>query len=215
MPRLPRIVIPGLPHHITQRGNRRQKTFFEEVDYKTYLESMSLACKRFDVKIWAYCLMSNHVHLIVVPSSSKSLAKAIGSGHESYTRYINFKKKWRGYLWQGRFGSYVMDDKHLYNAARYVELNPLMARIVKKPEDYPWSSAKAHLQQADDPFVDPKPLLDLYPNWQEYLQEGYEMALYRKMENHLRTGRPFGSAKFLSQLEKQTGLDLLPKSRKK
>ena len=114
-----------MPHHVIQRGNPRQETFFGEEDYQHYLELMAQFCRAEQVAIWAYCLMLNHVHLIVVPQSAESLRRAIGEAHRRYTRWINFREGWRGHLWQGRFASFVMDEDHLLTAARYVELNPV------------------------------------------------------------------------------------------
>ncbi len=132
MPRIERVTVPSIPHHITQRGNRRQKTFFSNKDYTTYIDLMAEWCNRCGVEIWAYCLMPNHVHLIAVPDNEDSLAKAIGEAHRRYTRHINFRKGWRGHLWQGRFASYPMDEVYLMVAARYIELNPVKARLVRK-----------------------------------------------------------------------------------
>ena len=125
MARLARVIAPGMPHHVTQRGNRRQQTFFGEEDYQHCLELISRFCRAEQVASWAYCLMPNHVHLIVVPQSAESPRRAIGEAHRRYTRRINFREGWRGHLWQGRFASSVMDEDHLLTAARYVELNPL------------------------------------------------------------------------------------------
>src|SRR5688572_33308858 len=113
MPRLPRIVIPNMPHHITQPGNRRQATFFSSEDYKTYIRYMGQACQTFGVDIWAYCLMPNHIHLVAVPKTEKALANAIGQGHEFYTKYINYREEWKGCLWQGRFSSFPMDEERM------------------------------------------------------------------------------------------------------
>ena len=110
MPRIARVVAPGFPHHVTQRGNRRQRTFFCDRDYQTYVELMAQWCSRCGVEVWAYCLMPNHVHLIVVPESEDGLRRAIGEAHRRYTRHVNFRKRWRGHLWQGRFASYVLDE---------------------------------------------------------------------------------------------------------
>ena len=136
MARIPRVVIPNEPHHVTQRGNRRQRKFFCREDYQTYLDLMDDACRLFEVQIWAYCLMPNHIHLIAVPRTEQALAQAIGRGHETYTRFLNFKKRWRGYLWQGRFHSHPVDTEHLLRTACYVELNPVGPGLVRKPEDY-------------------------------------------------------------------------------
>jgi REP element-mobilizing transposase RayT len=117
MARLARLVVPGMPHHVTQRGNRRQQTFFNDGDYAAYRELMAQWCREYAVEIWGYCLMPNHVHLIAVPSAEDGLRLAIGEAHERYTRRINFRERWRGYLWQGRFASFVMDEPYLLAAA--------------------------------------------------------------------------------------------------
>jgi putative transposase len=159
MARLARVVIPGFPHHITQRGNRRQQTFFNDEDYAAYLELMAHWCKELGVEIWSYCLMPNHLHLIAVPTSADALRRAIGEAHRRYTRRVNFRENWRGHLWQGRFASFVMDEAHLLAAARYIELNPVRAELVVSPRDYRWSSARAHLKGKDDCLVKVSPLV--------------------------------------------------------
>lgn len=212
MPRLPRIVIPGLPHHITQRGNRRQTTFFEDIDYQVYLQCMRQACIQFDVKIWAYCLMPNHTHLIVVPSTTSSLAPAIGGGHEAYTRYINFKMKWKGHFWQGRFSSFPMDEVHLHHGFAYVELNPVTAKMVQNPEDHPWSSARAHMGLADDHYLDDvEKIKNIVDDWKVYLTEKAEINALKAIEKHERSGRPLGSRDFIKDLELKLGIELLPR----
>jgi putative transposase len=124
MARIARVVAPGIPHHVTQRGNRRQQAFFYDADYQAYLELMSEWCAKFKVQILAYCLMPNHVHLIAVPETKDSLNRAIGEAHRRYTRRINFREGWRGHLWQGRFSSFILEQNHLFACTRYVELNP-------------------------------------------------------------------------------------------
>ena len=137
MPRLARVVAPNYPHHVIQRGNRRQQTFFNDEDYEVYKNLMAEHCAMHVVKIWAYCLMPNHVHLIAVPKTKEGLNRAIGEAHRRYTRRINFREKWRGYLWQGRFASYPMDESYTLAAARYIELNPVRVKLVKRPEAWP------------------------------------------------------------------------------
>ena len=203
MPRIARVVAPGLPHHITQRGNRRQQTFFCEEDYQAYLAFMSEWCLKCQVEIWAYCLMPNHVHLIAVPKSEEGLRRAIGEAHKKYSNRINSRENWRGHLWQGRFLSFPMDDHYLLVTARYIEMNPVRARLVNSPEDYPWSSAKAHLNGYDDHLVKSKPLLDIAGDWNFFLRvpiSGKELADLRR---HEKTGRPLGDAEFISQIEKK------------
>ena len=130
MARLARLVIPGLPHHVTQRGNRRQQTFFNDGDYAAYMELMADWRREEGLEIWGYCLMPNHVHLIAVPATEQGLRRAVGEAHRRYTRRVNFREKWRGYLWQGRVASFIMDEPYLLAAAQYVELNPVRAGLV-------------------------------------------------------------------------------------
>jgi putative transposase len=131
MARLAQIVIPGIPYHIVQRGNRRQKTFWTAEDRKEYLKILGDEGKRHGLKVWAYCLMDNHVHIVAVPEGENSLARGIGETHRKYSRMIHFREGWRGYLWQGRFSSFPLDEQYLYAAVRYVERNPVRAGIAQ------------------------------------------------------------------------------------
>jgi putative transposase len=205
MARLARIVVPGMPHHVTQRGNRWQPTFFAEEDYAAYLELMSERCREEGVEIWAYCLMPNHVHLIAVPKREDSLRRAIGEAHRRYTRRVNLREGWRGHLWQERFSSFVLDEPYLLTAARYVELNPVRAKLVVAPSDYRWSSALAHLKGKDDCLVKVSPLLDRAGNWRRLLTSGLSEEELERMRAHVRTGRVLGGDDLLKRLEKQLG----------
>ncbi len=205
MARIARVVAPGLPHHVTQRGNRRQETFFCEEDYCEYIRLMSEWCSRWKVEVWAYCLMPNHVHMIVIPESEDGLRRAIGEAHRRYTRLINFREGWRGHLWQGRFASFTMDEKYLLAATRYVELNPLRAGFVKNPESYKWSSAAAHISGKDDKLVNVKPLLEMVKDWKEFLSSGLSEDEIRRMRYYEKTGRPLGSEYFIKKLEGTLG----------
>ena len=173
MARLARVVAPDIPHHITQRGNRNQPVFFSDQDRKEYLRLVAHHARMNEVRIWAYCLMDNHV---------------------------NFREGWRGYLWQGRFFSFPMDERHLIAAMRYVERNPVNARIVKRAEDYPWSSAAAHIGARTDSILSDCYLLRVIPDWSAFLasEEESEKA---GVENSMKTGRPLGSPDFISKLE--------------
>ena len=203
MARTARVVAPGVPHHLTQRGNRRQPTFFCEEDYQAYLDLMAEWCARRGVRVWAYCLMPNHVHLIAVPASEESLRRGIGEAHRRYTRRINFREGWRGHLWQERFASYPMDGRYLAAAARYVELNPVRAGLAARPEEYCWSSARAHLTGADDVLVQVKALLDEFGDWREFLAGGLGEVDAAMLRRHERTGRPLGGPRFVARLECQ------------
>jgi REP element-mobilizing transposase RayT len=129
MARIARIVVPAVPHHVTQRGNRRQAVFFGEDDYRAYLALLSEYAGKAGVRVWAWCLMPNHVHLMLAPPSAEALRAALAEAHRRYSRLINFREGWRGYLWQGRFASCPMDEAHALAAARYIELNPVRARL--------------------------------------------------------------------------------------
>ena len=211
MARIARVVAPGYPHHITQRGNRRQATFFREEDYRLYKQLMAEWCSFHGIAVWAYCLMPNHVHLIVVPQTEDSLRLAIGEAHRRYTCHINFRENWRGHLWQGRFSSYVMDEKYLLAAARYVELNPVRARLVADPAEYPWSSARAHLTGAGDGLATAEPLLELVGDWRSFLASRLPEEEYEDLRRHERTGRPLGNIKFTETLESGLGKILTPR----
>ncbi len=164
-------MVPGFPHHIAQRGNRRQSTFFCDDDYRTYLDLMSLWCQKSGVEVWSYCLMPNHIHLIAVPHNEGSLHKAIGEAHRRYARMVNFREDWRGFLWQGRFKSYVMDERYVVAAARYIELNPVRGKVVKNAWEYRWSSARAHVEGKTDGLVKVGSMLAMVGGWEKFLEE--------------------------------------------
>lgn len=205
MARIARIVAADVPHHITQRGNRRQRTFFQDDDYRLYLSLMAEWCEKNSVEVWAYCLMPNHVHLIAVPGTKDGLRRAIGEGHRRYTRHINFREGWRGHLWQGRFHSFPMDNRYCLSAARYAELNPVRANLVSHPEDYPWSSAHAHLAGRDDALVKVAPLLEMVDNWEGLLNAELEDKVLKEIRHHECTGRPLGDSNFVKKLEIVSG----------
>lgn len=211
MARLARVVVSGLPHHVTQRGNRRQRTFFSDDDYRAYLALAREHCRRCGVAIWAWCLMPNHVHLIAVPSTAPALAEAIGGIHRLYARQIHFRTGWRGYFWQGRFASVALDEAHLIAAVRYVELNPVRARLVASPEDWAWSSARAHLGGQDDGLTAFEPLASRIGDWRRYLAAGTDDAAIDALRRHTRTARPLGADTFMTELEARLGLTLRPR----
>lgn len=205
MARLARIVVPGLPYHIIHRGNRRQNVFFRNEDRTRYLDILNLQAKSFGLEIWAYCLMNNHVHLIVVPESEESLSAAIGETHKSYTRMINFREKWRGSLWEGRFKSMVMDEPYVYMAVRYVERNPVRAGIVKRAENYQWSSARYHVKRKRDRLLSDFYLVKNIKNWSQYLRDKEDEQQLMKFRCQSSSGRPLGSETFLRKLESDLG----------
>jgi len=194
-----------MPHHVTQRGNRGQETFFRDDDYQAYLDLMAEWCGQHRVQVWAYCLMPNHVHLIVVPKSEDGLARAIGEAHRRYTRRVNSRQRWRGHLWQGRFASFVLDKPYLLACARYIELNPLRAHLATAPSEYRWSSARAHIKRKDDCLVKVAPLLALAKNWRRLLTSAATEEEIQALREHEGTGRPLGDDAFQKRLEKKLG----------
>lgn len=224
MARLARIVIPHVAHHVTQRGNRRQPIFFCDEDRRRYLEHLRDGCARAQVVCLAWCLMDNHVHLIMVPGDADGLRAALGEAHRRYTRDINFREGWRGYLFQGRFASYPMDDPHLMAALRYVERNPVAAGLVRQAEDWRWSSARSHIaggRVPDDPLTDVAAMGGHLPNWRAMLLHGAEAggvgaegeALAEAIEARLRTGRPLAAAEWIVQQERAIDRKLSPAKR--
>ncbi|MBK5276193.1 MAG: transposase [Desulfuromonadales bacterium] len=200
MPRIARIIAPGIPHHVTQRGNRRMETFFRDEDYQAYLALMAEWCRKYNVAIWAYCLMPNHVHLIAIPETEESLRLAIGEAHRRYSAMINRRQKWTGHLWQGRFSSFPMDETYLFAAVKYIEMNPVRARLVTDPYSWQWSSASAHAAGKDDLLVTVAPLLEMVGGWQQFLSDVDEEDA-NKIRGHERTGRALGDDLFLESLE--------------
>lgn len=156
MPRAARIVAIGHPHHITQRGNNREPVFFDDQDRRVYLEFLQRYSIRFQIDIWAYCLMPNHVHLLAVPHREESFARGLGMVHLDYTRYINRKHMRSGRIWQNRFFSCaILTECHLWAVTRYIEMNPVKACLTTQAENYRWSSARHHLHGEPDTLIEP------------------------------------------------------------
>ncbi len=204
-----------MPHHVVQRGNRRQQTFFCDADYRAYLSLLSEWCGRWRTRIWAYCLMPNHVHLVLVPEQAAGLARSIGEVHRRYTRRINFRENWRGYLWQGRFSSFVMDEPYVMATAGYVERNAVEAGLAERAEDWPWSSAAGHVGGRGDAVAEGAWLAERIAGWVctwgEYLAARDEPALASRMRALESTGRPLGDEAFLLTVGGLLGRDLLPR----
>lgn len=190
MPRLARLIIPGYPYHIIQRGNRRQSVFYDANDKLIYLDLLNRYAKPAGIDFWAYCLMDNHVHLIVIPKNKKSLAIGLGKVHIRYTRMINFRQGWRGHLWEDRFKSYLLSERHLYAAIRYVERNPVRAKIVRQAQDYPWSSARVHVKKDKSPLLTPMFLNNEIKDWALYLQQNQDTDNLRLFKNILAPADP-------------------------
>jgi len=204
MARLARIVVPGRAHHVTQRGNRREAIFFEDGDQAIYLDLLAEQTAKHEAQVWAYCLMPNHVHLILVPAHADGLGLAVGEAHRRYTNFINARGRWTGHLFQSRFASAVLDDDHFVRAVRYVSLNPVRARLAGSPEQWQWSSARAHLAGEDDALVRVRPVLDRIPHFQALLDASAndDFTALRRAEA---TGRPLGADDFVADLERLLG----------
>ena len=203
MPRLARVVVPGFPHHVIQRGNRRQAVFFNDGDRVAYLQLLRRACEKHRVSIWAYCLMRNHVHVVAVPEHAHSLAGCFADAHVRYTRRINVREGWQGHLWQARFGSSVMDERYLLAAVRYVERNPIHAGIVRQAWQYRWSSAAWHVGMVkDDPLVtQDQALRALVHDWRTYLEGEEDPKEVAKIDRETFVSRPLGTETFIHELE--------------
>ena len=211
MARLARVVVPHLPHHVIQRGVRSWPLFYDDADRQMYLHFLREFGGHAGLDFWAWCLMTNHVHLVVVPARPEALAHGIGEAHRRYTRAVNFREGVRGHLFQERFHSFpIQTDRHLLTVVRYVERNPVRARLVRQPADYPWSSARHHLTGTPDPLVTGSPIGTLAPDWGQFVcAPEEELALLRR---HVRTGRPWGTSDWLQLLEQQLGRPLRPRT---
>ncbi len=204
MPRIARVVVTGYPHHVTQRGNYKQATFTEDSDYVRYLGWLSEYAKKYALSVLSYSLMPNHVHFIAVPKKEDSLAKTFNACHMRYSQYFNRKNDQRGHLWQGRFYSCVLDERHLYAAIKYVEKNPVRAKLAIKPEDWRWSSAGYHLGiEKDNTILSGVEIEDYVSihNWQEYLAEDNEEEMIKEIRANTLTGRPSGGDAFIQEME--------------
>lgn len=189
MPRPARQVLPGLPHHATQRGNCRQLVFFRHDDHAFYLSLLRHFCLKSGTAVWAWCLMPNNVHLILVPAREDGLRAALAPAHTRYAVEINRREGRCGHLWQGRFASVPMDEAHLHACLRYVELNPVRAGLVERPEAWPWSSARAHLGLAPDGITDLAAMRERIDDWRAFLDSGLDDEDRDAIRTAERTGR--------------------------
>jgi len=213
MSRLPRIVVPGIPHHATQRGNNRQAIFLSDDDRRVYLHCLRTHSEKYGLQTVAYCLMTNHVHLVGIPEKDESLSKALGRAHYQYTSYFNDRHGRSGHLWQNRYFSCPMDDSHTFEALRYVEQNPVRAGLADQPWNYAWSSAAAHCGLARG-----SGLLDMADWWERWTPEEWREVLRARQEEgvvkmigrNTLHGRPLGADGFLTELENRFGIRLRP-----
>jgi putative transposase len=213
MARLARIVIPGLPHHVTQRGNGRQKVFFTDSDYQLYVDLLVESCRAAGVSCWAYVLMPNHIHAILVPEDEDGLRACLAPVHRRYAGMVNARRRRTGHFWQGRYGAAAMDEEHLVAAFRYILRNPVVAGMVAEPERWKWSSAAAYLRGKPDGLTDTAPMLSRVPDMAALLKAGTVEDGGLAPPAYETIGRPRGSPAFITRLERKTGLTLRPGKR--
>jgi putative transposase len=213
MSRLARVVIPGYPHHVTQRGNGRARTFFGDGDYALYRDLLAENCRAAGVEVWGWCLMPNHVHLILVPSDPDGLRRALARVHRSYAGIIQARRKRTGHFWQGRFGAVAMDEAHLAAALRYVSLNPVRARLVQRAQDWRWSSTRAHLRGKHDGLTELKPIRERFPRFADLLESEPEADMFERLRAAESVGRPLGDNSFFTRIERLTKRSLKPGKR--
>jgi len=209
MPRLARVVCAGVPHHVTQRGNRRGQVFFTREDRQAYLQWLQEYAGKHEVDVLAYCLMTNHVHLVVVPTTGHALHRVLKPLHMRYAQRVNRARGWKGHVWQGRYFSSALDESYLWAAIRYVERNPVRAGIVDRAENYAWSSASAHCGLRYDPVLTAKSIwqrqFEGIGDWSTWLAERDEQESLEMLRRYADKGLPCGSAGFIEMLEKSTG----------
>ena len=206
MPRIARAIVPGVPHHVTQRGNFQQDVFLTDEDREQYLAWLAQYAARFRTRFWAWCLMSNHVHFVAVPEREDALARTLHHTHQRYAQYLNRRLGRRGHLWQGRFFSCALDEQHAYLAVRYVERNPVRAGLVERPEEYRWSSARGHVGRCADPLVARGDAFsESIPDWSAYLSEGEPAEWRGALRRATLTGRPLGEGGFVKKIERALG----------
>jgi len=214
MSRVARIVVPGYPHHVTQRGNRHGDVFDSDADREAYLRFLQEYSERHRLAVWAYCLMTNHIHLVVVPEREESLGLALHDAHTAYGMYFNTRTHLSGHIWQGRFHSCPMDESHLWAAVRYVERNPVRAGLVERAEEYQWSSAAAHCGLRQDALLaNGFPSAGVIDNWRDWLSGREEGAIVDTIRQKTHTGRPCGSPAFVEHLENLLNRVLSPQKR--
>jgi len=218
MARVARVVAIGYPHHITQRGNNQQQVFLDDADRNKYLKFIAEYSTRFKLRLLAYCLMPNHVHFIAIPEREDSLARTFNCAHMRYSQYFNKKAGTSGHLWQGRFYSCILDQPHLEAAVRYIENNPIRAKMVKKAWAWRWSSASYHAGEGKGliPLGDISGFIDISQDlWKDFLETQDDERVVEELKRHNKTGLPLGTEEFIRELENKVGrpLKAVPRGR--
>jgi putative transposase len=198
------------PHHVTQRGNGRRVVFETDNDRMVYLGLLQQHARLRRLAILGYCLMPNHVHLIVVPQREDSLRTALRNAHGRYAAYLNTRQATSGHVWQGRYYSCPMDDAHLWSALRYTERNPVRAGMVRDAAEFPWSSARLHAGGGWDGMIDLGPWSERWTldEWREFLAATEFERESEALRRSTHSGRPLGSPRFVERLETALGRPL-------
>lgn len=215
MPRRARFIIPNVPVHVTQRGNHRERVFYEPGDAETYLALLNMYARRHGLRIVAYCLMPNHIHLVLVPRDLDGLHRALRAVHSQYAQRINRMRGLSGHLWQGRYYSSPLDENWFLNAVRYVELNPVKAGLAARAEEYLWSSAAAHCGLRHDFLIRPaseSPALPAIADWSGWLAAGLPQDCVETLRRHARQNLPCGSNAFVEEAERLSGRSMKPRA---
>lgn len=219
MPRIARAVAPGFPHHVVQRGNNREKVFFNDKDWAVYLFLLKKYSEKWHAPIVCYCLMANHVHLIAIPFPEGSLHKMMQGVTLCYSQHMNRKYGRTGRLWESRYHSCIIDQEtYLWSVARYIEQNPVRAKLVEHPVDYPYSSASAHCGLLQDPVLGDALFPEIYQNdYIKFLQSSIPSEQIREIRQSASTGRPLGTDHFVTNIEQKLNkrLRALPVGRPK
>ncbi len=208
MPRIARVVVPEYPRHITQRGNNKSDIFIDNNDHQYFLIFLGEWLEKTRADLWAYCLMSNHFHLLITPDNSDGLGKCLHGVTFRYAQYFNKKYGHCGRLWQNRYFSCPVDkDEYLWSAVKYIEMNPVRAKIVRKPEEWRWSSAQEHITgKTDNNIKLHKWLTDR--EREDYAKIVLESSMEEKIRKATSTGRPLCGEKFFDKLEEILKRDL-------
>lgn len=215
MPRMghrPRIIVPGLPYHVTHRANHRSPIFQTDQQRATYVTIMLRWQKRTGVRIAAFVIMSNHVHFVIVAPTETALSAWIRNGHREYSLWLNTEAGTSGQNWEGRFYSVLMDESHCLNALRYVEQNPVRARLVAHPCDWHWSSAAWHAGRGPKPEflnIDLRPPSTTEDSWRQFLEATQDETFGIALRECQGTGKPFAAEAWLRRKERELEITLV------
>lgn len=208
--RLARLILPGIPHHVTQRGNGRQRTFFSDADYAHYLKLLREHCGKAGVSVWSWVLMPNHVHLVLVPSDEDALRRALAPLHRGYAGYAHARMRRSGHFWQGRFGRVAMDEAHAQAAIVYGLMNPVRAGLVNHAEEWRWSSVHALRGRRKDGITNISAVRERIPHLERILAAGEDAQAFERLRRAESIGRPLGDTAFMGRVERMTGRRLTP-----